>query len=121
MRLPPPEVSVSGEPNRAMGTWGAAGLEVWTRDAEAAKRPIRESKSAGIEGGLAVDRDRVCAAMRSEDNFVSKSEGTNGSTQSLGDVSSRRFENAVWRLMQKDKRTTWNEECLRKAVATPSL
>eukprot|EP00438_Fugacium_kawagutii_P001907 Skav218214 [mRNA] locus=scaffold1375:68303:69247:- [translate_table: standard] len=31
------KVSVSGEPNRAMGTWGAAGLEVWTRDAEAAE------------------------------------------------------------------------------------
>ena len=25
---------------RAMGTWGAAGLEVWTRDAEAARRPV---------------------------------------------------------------------------------
>lgn len=34
------------------------------------------------------------------------------------ELSSRRFENAVWRLMQKEKRTTWNDECLRKAVAT---
>mmetsp|Transcript_69781 Transcript_69781/g.110276 ORF Transcript_69781/g.110276 Transcript_69781/m.110276 type:complete len:288 (+) Transcript_69781:79-942(+) len=103
-----------------MGTWGAAGLEVWTRDAEAARRPIGERKSAGsIEGGL-VDKDRMSAAMRSETNFDFdvKMEGANGSTKPLGDVSSRRFENAVWRLMQKEKRTTWNEECLRKAVAT---
>lgn len=103
-----------------MGTWGAAGLEVWTRDAEAARRPIGE-KSAGkssIEGGLVVDKDRMVMRPETNFDFDVKMEGANGSTKPLGDVSSRRFENAVWRLMQKEKRTTWNEECLRKAVAT---
>jgi len=102
-----------------MGTWGAAGLEVWTRDAEAARRPIEERKSAGsIEGGLSVDMDRMSSALRSEASAnLDMIEGTAPSS-TLGDVSSRRLENAVWRLMQKEKRTTWNEECLRKAVAT---
>ncbi|OLP77640.1 Poly(ADP-ribose) glycohydrolase [Symbiodinium microadriaticum] len=30
-----------------MGTWGAAGLEVWTRDAEAARRPLERSITSG--------------------------------------------------------------------------
>lgn len=98
-----------------MGTWGAAGLEVWTRDAEAARSQPMERTAGGIEGGLLAG-DREPAAMRSETNFDLDMK-MKGSAQS-GEVSSRRFENAVWRLMQKEKRTTWNEECLRKAVAT---
>ncbi|CAJ1445998.1 unnamed protein product [Effrenium voratum] len=98
----------------AMGTWGAAGLEAWTRDAEAARAPSKSANSAGgekhVEGLAWKQLPRPQSSLEVPE--------TKGGT--VGDVNSRRYENAVWRLMQKEKRSfeTWNEECLRKAVAT---
>mmetsp|Transcript_55040 Transcript_55040/g.129190 ORF Transcript_55040/g.129190 Transcript_55040/m.129190 type:complete len:300 (-) Transcript_55040:245-1144(-) len=100
-----------------MGTWGAAGLEVWTRDAEAAKRPLERS----ITGGASLDcpPETVSRQVSLGSASVTSKDSPGLLADQKEELNLRRFENAVWRLKQKDKRTfeESSEDCLRKAAA----
>lgn len=99
-----------------MGTWGAAGIEAWSRTASLCPELSAHGTEAMQfvkEGGMKVleaDVEQmtsaaVPAAFGSQAPCLPEPMGGPSITERVDDLATRRCENAFWRLMQKQSKT----------------